>query len=233
MFLGCCQFIVQGLDIVSECTYNYVHMEIDKIDSIYLTRQNLKLLLGSNRRTLDYRISSFIKKGILSRLKNGFYLNLDYLNKSTFKRQLLEYLGQTMVYPSYLSVEYVLAEKGFLAESVYGLTYVTTKKTRQIIADQAAFIYKNIKSDLFFGFETKKVDKYSYNVATSPKALFDMIYLTLRKTKEEREEYLMDSRFNWGSLEKKEKIEFKQIIAQTKIKKMQEIYQFLKKKGVM
>ncbi|PIP57776.1 hypothetical protein COX03_01295, partial [Candidatus Woesebacteria bacterium CG22_combo_CG10-13_8_21_14_all_39_10] len=88
-------------------------MEIDKIDSIYLTRQNLKLLLGSKRRTLDYRISSLIKKGVLLRLKKGFYLNLGYLDKSQFKRQLLEYLGQTMVYPSYLSGEYVLAEKGF------------------------------------------------------------------------------------------------------------------------
>jgi len=208
-------------------------MEIDKIASIYLTRQNLKLLLGSNRRTLDYRISSFIKKGVLSRLKKGFYLNLGYFNKSQFKRQLLEYLGQIMVYPSYLSGEYVLAEKGFLAESVYALTYVTTKKTRQIITDQATFIYKNIKSGLFFGFETRKVDEYSYNVATFPKALFDMIYLTLRKTKGEREEYLMDSRFNWRSFENREKLEFKKIITQTKIKKMQEVYQFLKEKGVV
>ena len=208
-------------------------MEIDKMDSIYLTRQNLKLLLGSNRRTLDYRISSFIKKGVLSRLKKGFYLNLTYLNKSQFKRQLLEYLGQTMVYPSYLSGEYVLAEKGFLAESVYGLTYVTTKKTRQIVTDQATFIYKNIKSDLFFGFETRKVDEYNYNVASFPKALFDMIYLALRKTNGERKEYLMNSRFNWESLGKKERGEFKQIVAQTKIKKMQEACQFLKKKGLI
>lgn len=208
-------------------------MEIDKIASIYLTRQNLKLLLGSNRRTLDYRINSFIKKGVLSRLKKGFYLNLGYFNKSQFKSQLLEYLGQIMVYPSYLSGEYVLAEKGFLAESVYALTYVTTKKTRQIITDQATFIYKNIKSDLFFGFETRKVDEYSYNVATFPKALFDMVYLTLRKTKGEREEYLMGSRFNWRSFENREKLEFKKIITQTKIKKMQEVYQFLKEKGVV
>lgn len=221
------------LDIVSGCTYNYVHMEIDKIDSIYSTRQNLKLLLGSNRRTLDYRISSLVKKGIFLRLKKGFYLNSNYLNKSQFKKQLLEYVGQMMVYPSYLSGEYVLAEKGFLAESVYGLTYVTTKKTRRIITDQATFIYRNIKSDLFFGFEEKKVDEYSYNVATFPKALFDMIYFTLRKANKERKEYLMDSRFNWESLGKKERVEFKQIIFQSKIEKMQEVYQFLKGKGVV
>jgi predicted transcriptional regulator of viral defense system len=208
-------------------------MEIDKIDSIYLTRQNLKLLLGSNRRTLDYRISSFIKKGILSRLKKGFYLNLKYFDRSQTKEQLLEYVGQTMVYPSYLSGEYVLSEKGFLAESVYGLTYVTTKKTRQIITSKATFIYKKIKSDLFFGFETKKIDDYNYNIATLPKALFDMIYLVLGKNKQEIEKYLMDSRFNWKSLGKKEKLEFKKIIVQTKIKKMQETYEFLKKKGVV
>ena len=219
--------------MVSECTYNHVHMEIDKIDSIYLTRQNLKLLLGSKRRTLDYRISSLIKKGVLLRLKKGFYLNLGYLDKSQFKRQLLEYLGQTMVYPSYLSGEYVLAEKGFLAESVYGLTYVTTKKTRQIITGQATFIYKKIKSDLFFGFEIRKVDEYSYNVATFAKALFDMIYLTLKKTEGEREKYLTDSRFNWETLGKKEKVEFKQIVFQTKIEKMQKVCQFLKKKGII
>ena len=138
-----------------------------------------------------------------------------------------------MVYPSYLSGEYVLAEKGFLAESVYGLTYVTTKKTRQIITSQATFIYKKIQSDLFFGFETRKVDEYSYNVATFAKALFDMIYLTLKKTEGEREKYLTDSRFNWETLGKKERVEFKQIVFQTKIEKMQKVCQFLKKKGII
>lgn len=208
-------------------------METDKISSIYLTRQNLKLVLGKNRRTLDYRINSLIKKEMLLRLKKGFYLNLDYMNKSQFKNQLLEYVGQIMIYPSYLSGEYVLAEKGFLAESVYGMTYVTTKKTRRIVTNQATFIYKNIKDDLFFGFETRKVDEYIYNVATLPKALFDMIYFSLRKTKDEREEYLIGSRFNWESLGEKEKKEFKKIVAQTKIKKMQEVCQFLKEKGVI
>ena len=208
-------------------------MEINNLKSIYVTRKNLQIILGKNRRTLDYRISALIKKGVLKRLKGGFYLNLNYFNKSQSKQQLLEYVGGVMVYPSYLSSEYVLEKNGFLAESVYAITYITTKKTRRIITKLGSFIYRSIKDNLFFGFTTQTIDGVEYFVASLPKALFDFIYLTSWKTKRQMEDFLKESRFNWEVLSKKDKLEFKEIISQAKVKKMTNVYKFLRKENLI
>ncbi|KKS53440.1 MAG: hypothetical protein UV17_C0037G0002 [Candidatus Gottesmanbacteria bacterium GW2011_GWA1_42_26] len=222
------------LDIVSKSTYNTVHMEIDSIPSVYVTRSNLQIILGKNRRTLDYRISALMKKKVLERLKNGFYLNIAYFNKSqSQQQQLLEYIGGTMVYPSYVSLEYILEKNGFLAESVYAVTYITTKKTRRIATKRGNFIYRSIKEDLFFGFTAQTVDNAEYFVASLAKALFDFLYLTPWKTKQQMETFLKESRFNWKVLREKDKLEFKQIISQVKIKKMNTACQFLKEERMI
>lgn len=222
-----------ALDIISKTTYNTVHMELNNLKSVYITRKNLQIILGKNRRTLDYRISALIKKGVLERLKGGFYLNLVYFNKSQFQQQLLEYVGGVMVYPSYLSLEYVLEKNGFLAESVYAVTYITTKKTRKITTKLGGFIYRNIKDDLFFGFTTQTIDNAQYSVASLPKALFDFIYLTPWKTKQQMKIFLKESRFNWGVLSKKDRIEFKQIVSRVKTKKMSDAYKLLIKEKLI
>ncbi len=208
-------------------------MELNNLKSVYITRKNLQIILGKNRRTLDYRISALIKKGVLERLKGGFYLNLVYFNKSQFQQQLLEYVGGVMVYPSYLSLEYVLEKNGFLAESVYAVTYITTKKTRKITTKLGGFIYRNIKDDLFFGFTTQTIDNAQYSVASLPKALFDFIYLTPWKTKQQMKIFLKESRFNWGVLSKKDRIEFKQIVSRVKTKKMSDAYKLLIKEKLI
>lgn len=208
-------------------------METDNIPSIYVTRSNLQIILGKNRRTLDYRISALIRRRVLERLKSGFYLNLAYFNKSQSQQQLLEYVGGIMVYPSYVSLEYVLAKKGFLAESVYAVTYITTKKTRRIVTSRGNFVYRNIKSDLFFGFDSQIIDDTEYFVASLAKALFDFLYLTPWKTKPQMGNILQESRFNWKVFSQKDKREFQQIVAQTKIKKMDNVCQFLKKERMM
>ena len=139
-----------------------------------------------------------------------------------------------MVYPSYLSGESVLAQRGFLAESVYGLTYITTKKTRRMVTDRGVFVYQKIKTSLFFGFETAKAEEYDYKVANLAKALFDFFYLATQKMdKREMEVFLTDSRFNWEILSKKDRGVFGQIVVRAKVKKMEKMYGFLKTKGIL
>lgn len=225
------------LDIISKSTYNHVHMEINtektlqKYSSLYYTRQNLSLILGRNRRTLDSRIATLIKNKIILPLKSGFYLNLVLFEKSTIATTLLEYVGSILVTPSYLSLEYMLSVYGFLAEDVTTLTYVTTKKTRLFETSLSRFSYRTIHPALFTNFKIAKYDKYSYYLASFAKAIFDLIYFTPFKNKREMTMFLVESRFNWDRLALSDKKELTLLLTTTPSLKLSMASSILKNKG--
>jgi len=197
-------FIFLYLDIISLCTYNSVHMEIkDVINQLvapYYTRKNLELVLGSNRRTLDYRLSKLVSVNILEKIRPGFYLNKKLLSASPQKEEVLEYVGNVAKYPSYVSLEYALSKYGLIPEAIYTITYVTTKKTGKYFASSASFSYRNIKSELFYGYEERDFGGGKYLFALNFKALFDLFYLTPCKTQSEMKQMLYKSRINWKIL---------------------------------
>lgn len=200
----------------------------------FFVRQNLEVLLGSNRRGLDYKIKSLIQSGIIIPLKKGFYLNNTLYQETTNRGDMLAYVGNMLVHPSYVSLEYSLSLYGILAESVFTITYITTKKTRVFQSGQFSFSYKNIKPDLFFGYTEKKYkNNLTYYMATPAKAIFDFVYLTPLKTKKTIREFLFDSRFNWGVLIEEDKIEFRKIVEKSKSVKMKVVEKCLEKEGVL
>ena len=168
---------------------------------------------GLSRTTCYHVLESLQKKGYVSSYEKN---KIDYYNAES---------------PEIF--QYILEKKGFLAESVYAVTYITTKKTRRIATKRGNFIYRSIKEDLFFGFTAQTVDNAEYFVASLAKALFDFLYLTPWKTKQQMETFLKESRFNWKVLREKDKLEFKQIISQVKIKKMNTACQFLKEERMI
>ena len=201
-------------------------MEIKSIKkqllSPYYTRQNLALILGSNRRVLDERIKKLIKLGWLVRIRRGFYLNNYLLEKSLQKEEFLEYIGTILKYPAYVSLEYALAKYGLIPESIYTITYVTTKKTARYQASETILSFKTIKQDLFWGYEERQFGKSSYWFAKKEKALFDFIYLTPIKTYTlgEMRKMLLKSRINWQNMTNQEIEEFKKICQTSQSAKM-------------
>lgn len=199
----------------------------------FFVRQNLEVLFGSNRRSLDYKIRSLTQGGVIVPLKSGFYLNNALYQKTADRGDLLAYVGNMLVQPSYISLEYALSLYGILAESVFTITYITTKKTRLFQGGQFSFSYKNIKPDLFFGYTEKKYQNLTYCLATLAKAIFDFIYLTPLKTRKMTREFLSDSRFNWGVLTEEDKVEFGKIVEKSKSVKMKVIEKYLRKEGIV
>ncbi len=193
----------------------------------FFTRQNLEVLLGDNRRTLDYRIKSLIRMGMLDSIKPGFYLNKTLYQKTSEPEELARYIGGEMVRDSYISLEYALALYGILAESVYTITYITTKKTRTFQSKLVSFRYRNIKPGLFWGYSKRSLGNLSYQIASPAKAMFDLIYLTPLKTRQTTQEFLFNSRFNWGAFTPKDMQEFKAIVTKSKSKKMSNILQYV------
>lgn len=206
---------------------------ISESSAPYFTRQNLEILLGTNRRTLDYRIGSLIRRGILTRMKPGVYVNATLLETTPSPEELLSYIGCQLVPNSYLSLEYALSVYGILAESVYEMTYVTTRKTRKFSSGSLRFTYRNIKPDLFSGYVTKNYQTYSYVIATPAKALFDFLYFTPFETVVTMREFINTARINWDSLTKKDTDELKYFIRVSASKKLNTLFQILTKKGVL
>ncbi len=183
--------------------------------SPYLTKQNLAVALGISDAALDYWIKKLINERYLIPLKKGFYITSYYLDLvgQTDKESYFEYLANLLRAPSYVSLEYVLSKANVIPEGVYAITSITTKSSRTYTSSVTTFIFKNIKEDLFYGFEERRFRGKQIKIATPPKALFDFLYLRPTSRQE-------DDRINWDALSKEQKAEFKKMVKQSKSKKM-------------
>ena len=139
----------------------------------YFTKQNLALALGKKRDNTDYWIKKLIKDGDLISLKKGFYISsyyLDLVSQESKKREdYFEYLANMLRFPSYVSLEYVLSNCGFLPETSFAITSVTIKSPRVYKSAVGTFSYRHIKKSLF--------ENYGRKIASPAKALFDLLYL--------------------------------------------------------
>lgn len=207
---------------------------IDKINkSPYLTRKNLELILGSNRRTLDYRISSLIKKNILTRLKTGFYISNEYLEKETDNERYFEYLGCILKEPSYVSLRYALSKYNLIPESIFDLTLVTTKKTNRFSTAFKSFAYKNITEKFYFGYNSLSYKNKIINFAYPYKAVFDLFYYTKLNSKEELQDYVESSRINWDNLDKTNKSRLRKLLKTSNLKRMSQLLEVLQEQEIL
>ena len=133
---------------------------------------SLNDLAMSGHNVLAYQLSLWVKKGYLIRLKNGIY---------AFSREREILRGEAIAFllyqPSYLSLESALAWYGFIPEIVYAYTSITARITRTFENVCGRFIYRHVKSDLFWGYVQMKTEHGPYLLAEPEKALLDYFYL--------------------------------------------------------
>jgi len=153
--------------------------------------QDVKLL-GLN--IYSRQLSLWANEGHIVKLKNGVYLiseRKDIVSK--------EHIAFVLYQPSYISLEWALSHYGIIPEIVHNVTAITSKVTRTFENELGAFIYRNIKNTLFFGY--KKIDdgKGVYLLAEPEKALLDYLYLNLSKINNKDDIY--ELRFNRFSID--------------------------------
>lgn len=181
-------------------------------------------------------ISRYKKKGKIINLKKGLYTTKQFLDNF---RQLnyfnsfvpfTEFVANILYQPSYLSLEYVLAENNILTENPFGITSITKNKTAKFNNHFGQFFYHKIKDELFLGFETKI--KYENSIATltifkasKAKALFD--YLYLRKNIVVDDKSIDELRLNISGFKSIEIKEFKSYINLEGSTKMKNINYYL------
>lgn len=118
--------------------------------------------------------SRLARRGLLSRVSNGVYLNK--LVRDASATDFLDVLNPN----SYVSLESALNYWGISTQSPVSLTCVTTGKPKEYRTPEFAITLRSISEHLFWGFEEKQTRYSKYRIAEPEKALLDWIYLTLQ-----------------------------------------------------
>jgi len=119
-------------------------------------------------------VSRLAKRGLLSRVSNGVYLNK--LVRDASATDFLHVLNPN----SYVSLESALNHWGLSTQSPVSLTCVTTGKPREYRTPELAITLRSISEHLFWGFIEKQTRYANYQIAEAEKALLDWVYLTLQ-----------------------------------------------------
>jgi len=140
--------------------------------------------------------------------KKGFYVTSKYYEINKNNKTYIEFIANRLRMPSYLSLEYVLQKYSILSESVFAVTSITVKTGRTYRNDLGNFLYRNIKKDLFSGFDITEKDGFIIKEATKAKALFDWLYLRLIRVQDISADVLRSFRLNLELLKEKDIEEF-------------------------
>ncbi len=119
-------------------------------------------------------LTRWLKKGLLIKLRNGFYSFPEYKDEPGFA-----YLVANRMYrPSYISLHSALSFYGIIPESVIQITSVTSLKTISINNSFGEFSYKSVRENIMFGYDLKPLSKTgSVFFAQPEKAVLDLLYL--------------------------------------------------------
>ena len=114
-------------------------------------------------------INHHLKSGLFIKLKNGLY--------ALKVRPPTEFEIANRVYsPSYVSLEYALMYYGIIPETVYNITSVTTKPTREFLINNISYTYSKIKKIAFKGYLRKPIDGNIVLITDAEKAFVDYLY---------------------------------------------------------
>jgi predicted transcriptional regulator of viral defense system len=183
-----------------------------------------------NKAYLKIIVSRYFKKGLIVRLKKGFYVAreyLDFLEKKGAYGNYSEFLANILYKPSYLSLEYVLAEYNIITELPKNITSISLNKTNKFFNVINVFSYCRIKKELFLGFEIIKKNNFVIYRATKAKALFDFFYL--RKNLLVDKKAFLETRLNLNNLSSKDLKELKKYIDLEGSEKMKRIFNYFSK----
>lgn len=132
-------------------------------------------------------LSRKVGEGRLVRLKRNLYCLTSHVPN--------EYLLANILYqPSYISLEFALAHYGLIPETVYTITSVTTKPTRQFTATNRTFAYHTIQQRAYTGYVPIRQDDHTVLIATKEKALADYLYFTYRQRRN------INERISWKNV---------------------------------
>lgn len=185
-------------------------------------------LLDGSIQTALYR---WMKAGHVIQLKKGTYTTRRFFERHRPDEDFSPAVSAILLPQSYVSLEFVLQRHAILTEITYPVTAVTSKQTRVIENKIGTFAYRNIKAELYTGFEIQEYLGLPFSMASLPKALFDYLYFRPLARVIEISGYDLaeDLRLNLDEFTEQDQLRFAEFVELSQSKKMQKILNNLRK----
>lgn len=133
------------------------------------TDREFQAITGATPSAAKFQLIRYTRKGLLTRLKRGLY--------AVTERMPSPWLIANQLYkPSYVSLASALSYHGLIPDSVYSMTSVTTKTTREFETADRLYLYRTIKREAFNGYRSVPIDGESILMAEPGKAVADYLY---------------------------------------------------------
>ncbi|PJA55420.1 hypothetical protein CO165_03630 [Candidatus Roizmanbacteria bacterium CG_4_9_14_3_um_filter_33_18] len=203
---------------------------LDNLNNLLLFTKELLRQWEKNEDSLNFNIKYWSKNGLIIPLKKGKYILKSRFEKEENKDLYLEYLANKIYEPSYISGEYIMSKYNLLTEGVYGISSVTTKKTKSFDNKLGKFNYYSLSPRLFFGYESVKFYSASIMVAKKSKAVLDYLYLRFCKNALISEKAIEELRINWENLNKNEFLELEKYAVIANNKRTLKVISLIKQK---
>ena len=149
---------------------HFVRSEFEKRRVGIFAPLEFQSIFNLNKTQTKYFLGVFVRQNFLIRLKRGLYA----LAGANIPEQEI---ANRLYQPSYLSLEYVLHQKGELPEAPYEITSVTTKPTRKFEVDGKVFSYTTIQKSQYGGYLVEKINDRPILIASVAKAKQEYEYL--------------------------------------------------------
>ena len=150
--------------------------KLNKNGQRIFTPLDVARIMDKSEVAVKFFLHRYTKRGALVYLKKGFYAL-----KAKMPGELE--IANKIYAPSYISLEYALSFYKVIPETVYTVTSVTSKATREFTVSDIVYKYNKIRKDLFFGYQPIKKDNALILVASPEKALVDYLYFVSLKKK--------------------------------------------------
>jgi len=136
------------------------------------TPLDVERFLGRSKVAVTFLLHRLKKQGYVQSVKRGLYKFSDESIPDL-------YLANRLYEPSYISLEFALSYHRVIPETVYAITSVTPKTTRQFEVLGRIYSYRKIKKSAFTGYRIEKQKGFSFQIADPEKAFVDINYLRM------------------------------------------------------
>lgn len=146
-----------------------VQKELENKHIYIFTPREFKQIFDVTLRATQEFIKDHGRGELFIKLRNGLY--------GLFSRLPSEFeIANKLYQPSYISLDTALSHHHMIPEIIYGTTSVTTKATREFIANNIRYSYQKIKKQAFTGYQPEKIRGETILMAEPEKALADYLY---------------------------------------------------------
>jgi predicted transcriptional regulator of viral defense system len=144
----------------------YLDIILKSKKTVFSIKDILLLWGGAKIGSAQVRLSYYVRKGKLIRIRKGLYAK----DKNYDKYEL----GANILRPSYISFETVLASAGITFQ-YYGQIFIASYVKRNVVCDDQEYCFRTIKRNILIN--PKGIDQSNeYSIATKERAFLDTIY---------------------------------------------------------